>query len=132
MGRGRLSPRFCRSYPPVRCEFLSPKDSSVIKGIVAIVIVFAFVPSTTVQANGDSQYAYGLFELKTMYLASVVLFEAGSALCGGAPTMEALIVGRVLAGAGGAGMYLGCLNYLGVFTTLRERSFYNSLIGLVW
>jgi MFS family permease len=77
-------------------------------------------------------YAYGLFELKTLYLGSIVLFEAGSALCGGAPTMDALIVGRVIAGAGGAGMYLGVLNYLGVFTTLRERSFYNSLVGLVW
>jgi MFS family permease len=77
-------------------------------------------------------YAYGLFELKTLYLTSVVLFEAGSALCGGAPTMEALIVGRVVAGAGGAGMYLGCLNYLSVFTTIRERNIYNALIGLVW
>ncbi|KAJ9614200.1 hypothetical protein H2200_002336 [Cladophialophora chaetospira] len=77
-------------------------------------------------------YAYGLFELKTLYIASIILFEAGSALCGGAPTMDALIVGRVIAGAGGAGMYLGVLNYLGVFTTLRERNFYNSLVGLVW
>jgi hypothetical protein len=46
--------------------------------------------------------------------------------------MDALIVGRVIAGAGGAGMYLGVLNYIGVFTTLRERNFYNSLVGLVW
>ena len=35
------------------------------------------------------------------------MFEAGSALCGAAPGMDALIVGRVWAGAGGAGMYLG-------------------------
>ncbi len=77
-------------------------------------------------------YAYGLFELKTLYLASIVLFEAGSALCGAAPTMNALIVGRVIAGAGGAGMYLGVLNYLGEFTTLRERTFYNAMVGFVW
>ena len=36
-----------------------------------------------------------------------ILFEVGSAICGAAPTMDALIVGRVLAGIGGAGMYLG-------------------------
>jgi MFS family permease len=77
-------------------------------------------------------YAFGLFELKILYLASIILFEAGSALCGGAPTMDALIVGRVIAGAGGAGMYLGCLNYIGAFTTLRERNLYNSLAGIVW
>lgn len=35
------------------------------------------------------------------------MFEAGSALCGGAPNMNALIVGRIWAGMGGAGIYLG-------------------------
>lgn len=45
-------------------------------------------------------------------IASIVLFEAGSALCGAAPTMNAIIVGRVLAGVGGAGMYLGYVHTL--------------------
>jgi hypothetical protein len=43
-------------------------------------------------------YSYGLFEIKWLYFMSVVVFEAGSALCGGAPNMNALIVGRVIAG----------------------------------
>ena len=77
-------------------------------------------------------YAYGLFEIKKLYLLSILMFEAGSALCGGAPTMDALIVGRIWAGAGGAGMYLGVLNYVAMFTTIREQSLYNALIGLVW
>jgi MFS family permease len=38
---------------------------------------------------------------------SLVIFSTGSAICGGAPNMDALIVGRVIAGAGGAGQYLG-------------------------
>lgn len=50
---------------------------------------------------------YGSFEIKWLYLTSIVLFELGSAVCGAAPTMNALIVGRVIAGIGGAGMYLG-------------------------
>ena len=50
---------------------------------------------------------YGLFEIKYLIIASIVTFEAGSAICGAAPTMNALIVGRVIAGIGGAGMYLG-------------------------
>jgi MFS family permease len=50
---------------------------------------------------------YGTFEIKWVFIASVILFEAGSALCGGAPDLDALIVGRVIAGVGGAGMYLG-------------------------
>ena len=51
--------------------------------------------------------AYGVFDTKWLYIGSLVNFAAGSALCGGAPSMNVLIVGRVWAGAGGAGMYLG-------------------------
>lgn len=41
--------------------------------------------------------SYGLFNAKWVYILSVLLFEAGCALCGAAPTMNAMIVGRVLA-----------------------------------
>jgi MFS family permease len=51
--------------------------------------------------------AYGLFNIKFLLLSSLATFEVGSALCGAAPSMSALIVGRVIAGIGGAGMYLG-------------------------
>ena len=37
---------------------------------------------------------YGSFEAKTLFLIAVALFEIGSAICGAAPTMNALIVGR--------------------------------------
>lgn len=51
--------------------------------------------------------AYAMFNVKWLYLLCLVQFAAGSALCGAAPSMAALIVGRVWAGVGGAGMYLG-------------------------
>jgi len=51
--------------------------------------------------------AYGLFNIKVLMLSSIATFEIGSAICGAAPTSDALIVGRVIAGMGGAGMYLG-------------------------
>ncbi|KAI9768084.1 MAG: hypothetical protein M1840_005118 [Geoglossum simile] len=70
---------------------------------------------------------YGLFNAKWLYICSLVLFEASSALCGGAPTMSAMIVGRVFAGAGGIGMYLGVLTLLSVNTSDKERP-----AGLVW
>ncbi|KAK6436652.1 hypothetical protein LTR95_007154 [Oleoguttula sp. CCFEE 5521] len=75
---------------------------------------------------------YGLFDIKTLMISSVVIFEAGSALCGAAPNSAALVVGRVIAGVGGAGMYLGALTYLSIFTTDRELPLYNALIGLSW
>ena len=76
--------------------------------------------------------AFGCFNVKYLYLANVVLFEVGSAICGAAPTLTVLIIGRVIAGVGGCGMYVGCLTYLSVTTTENERPRYISLVILVW
>ncbi|WPH05127.1 Hypothetical protein R9X50_00802900 [Acrodontium crateriforme] len=75
---------------------------------------------------------YGKYNIKVLMLASIAIFEGGSALCGGAPNSAALVVGRVIAGVGGAGMYLGALSYISVFCTPRELPLYNALIGLSW
>ncbi|KKO98529.1 hypothetical protein THAR02_09372 [Trichoderma harzianum] len=61
---------------------------------------------------------YSMFSLKYLYIAGVVLFELGPVLCGAAPSMSLLIVGRVIAGMGGTGLYLG--------------GTYISGIGFVW
>lgn len=75
---------------------------------------------------------FNKFNLKWVYIGTVVLFEVGSALCGAAPTMSALIVGRVIAGAGGSGIYLGSLQYFAIMTTEKERGLYMSLIAMFW
>lgn len=51
--------------------------------------------------------AYARFDNKWVFISCLTMFGAGSALCGAAPTMSLMIVGRVWAGAGGAGVYLG-------------------------
>ncbi|RHZ44112.1 uncharacterized protein CDV56_101539 [Aspergillus thermomutatus] len=76
--------------------------------------------------------AYGLWNVKWLWVVSIVIFQVGSAVCGAAPNMNALIVGRVIAGAGGAGMYLGGLNLTAIFTTLEQRPLYMALNGMVW
>lgn len=75
---------------------------------------------------------YGAFDAKWLYLAGCALFEAGSAVCGAAPAMDALIVGRVVAGAGGTATYLGVLHYLATLSTRRERGLYVALVGFCW
>lgn len=50
---------------------------------------------------------YDLFEIKYLIIGSVFLFEIGSILCGAAKDMNSMIIGRVIGGAGGGGMYLG-------------------------
>ena len=46
--------------------------------------------------------------------------------------MNALIVGRAIAGVGGCGMYVGCLTYLSLTTTVQERPVYMGATGMVW
>ena len=46
--------------------------------------------------------AFGKFNQKTLFLISLVIFEVGSTVCGAAPSMDALIWGRVIAGIGGS------------------------------
>jgi hypothetical protein len=75
---------------------------------------------------------YNSFNIKWVFFITVVLFEVGSAICGAAPSMSALIVGRVIAGIGGTGIYLGSLNYFLAMAATKERSFYMALIGSCW
>ncbi|KAK2749204.1 hypothetical protein FQN57_006819 [Myotisia sp. PD_48] len=76
--------------------------------------------------------AYGVFNIKWLFIINIVLFEVGSALCGAAPTMDAMIVGRAIAGVGGSGMYVGCITYIAALTTNKERPVYMGLLGMVW
>ncbi|KAL7800321.1 major facilitator superfamily domain-containing protein [Trichoderma ceciliae] len=75
---------------------------------------------------------YTTFNMKWLYMTSVLLFEIGSVICGAAPNMNAMIVGRVIAGGGGSGIYLGCLNYFSTLTSRKERGTYISLIAFCW
>jgi MFS family permease len=52
---------------------------------------------------------YGHFNAKWLYIVCVFIFEVGSAVCGAAPTMEALIIGRAICGWAGSGMYTGSM-----------------------
>ena len=75
---------------------------------------------------------YGQFNPKWVYVLCVVIFEVGSAICGAAPNMDALIIGRALGGLGGGGMYLGVMMMLSLFTTPVERPKYIGIIGVVF
>jgi MFS family permease len=59
---------------------------------------------------------FGLFNIKWLIIGYIALFEIGSAICGAAPTANAMIIGRVIAGVGGAGMYIG------YFVSLRSQN----------
>ncbi|KAL2194194.1 major facilitator superfamily domain-containing protein [Corynascus similis CBS 632.67] len=76
--------------------------------------------------------AYGMFSMKILFIINLILFELGSAICGAASNMNAIIVGRVIAGIGGAGVYVGVLTYISVLTTPIERPLYLAISMSVW
>ncbi|KAM0811150.1 putative MFS drug efflux transporter protein [Seiridium cardinale] len=83
-------------------------------------------PLGSVCAILPSAALYAIFDLKTLFITSVLLFEAASALCGAAPTMNALIMSTLL---------IPCprsLNHFSFCTTEEERGRYISGIGAVW
>ncbi|KAK1955717.1 hypothetical protein LY78DRAFT_555694, partial [Colletotrichum sublineola] len=57
------------------------------------------------------------FDVKWLYIISVVIFAVGSLLCGVAHNIDTCIVGRVISGVGGLGMYLGVMNIISSLTT---------------
>jgi MFS family permease len=75
---------------------------------------------------------FSKYNAKWLYVISVILFLASSALCGAAPSMNAMIVGRVFLGMSGNGIYFGIMTLLSVYTDDKERPMYLSLVGLVW
>lgn len=74
----------------------------------------------------------GIFQIRPVYLVNIVIFEACSVLCGAAPNMAALIVGRVISGLAGSGMYVGTLTYVSLTTSMRERPAYLAGSTAMW
>ena len=72
--------------------------------------------------------AYTLLSTKWTFFSSIVVFEIGSAVCG-APNSIALIIGRAIAGIGGAGVFAGCFFIIAQATPLRKRSLFTGFIG---
>ncbi|KAI1386452.1 major facilitator superfamily domain-containing protein [Hypoxylon trugodes] len=75
---------------------------------------------------------YAQFNSKWFYIISVILFEIGSVICGAAPNINALIIGRAICGIGGAGMYVGVMTLIAATTTISERPMYVSVTGFTW
>jgi MFS family permease len=53
---------------------------------------------------------YTFFPVRDVLLSSVLLFEIASAICGAAPNSAAFIIGRAIAGVGGAGIFAGAVS----------------------
>ncbi|KAJ3117029.1 hypothetical protein HK100_000905 [Physocladia obscura] len=70
-----------------------------------------------------------LFGRKWVFVFALVVFELGSFLCGIAPSMEVLILGRAVAGVGGGGIFACVLIIISDIVSMRDRGKYQGMIG---
>jgi len=75
---------------------------------------------------------YRMFSVKWIYLIAIFIFELGSLVCALAPTSNAFIVGRAIAGMGTAGLFSGSVVILSYTLPLRKRPAAFGLIGAMW
>ncbi|OAA81342.1 Major facilitator superfamily domain, general substrate transporter [Akanthomyces lecanii RCEF 1005] len=75
---------------------------------------------------------YSFYDLKWTFLAAIVLFEIGSAICGAAPSSTVFIVGRAIAGLGSAGIMTGSMMTIIPLVPLHKRPMFQSMFGMVF
>lgn len=73
--------------------------------------------------------AYKYFPLKLSYLISIFIFEVGSLICAVANNSTTLIVGRAIAGAGGAGIASGSYTIIAFSVAPAKRPAFTGLMG---
>ena len=70
--------------------------------------------------------------MKPTYILTIFLFELGSLICGVAPNPVALIVGRAISGAGGAGIATGGTTIVAFCAPPKKRPLFMGLLGTTY
>ncbi|KAJ1557662.1 hypothetical protein HK405_015462, partial [Cladochytrium tenue] len=70
-----------------------------------------------------------VFGRKWVFVVALVIFEAGSAVCGASQSMDMLIVGRALAGVGGGGILALVIIIVSDIVSLRYRGQFQGIVG---
>lgn len=73
--------------------------------------------------------AYKYFPLKSSFLIAIGLFELGSLICGVAQNSTTLIIGRAIAGIGGAGIASGAYTIIAFAVPPAQRPAFTGLLG---
>ncbi|TJZ52147.1 MFS transporter [Streptomyces piniterrae] len=115
--------------------FLSLLDSQIVATALPRVVSdlggldqFAWVTTGYLIGGSAAVPVYGklgdLFGRKRVFMASIIVFLAGSALCGIAQTMPQLIAFRVIQGIGSGGVFICVLALIGEMFSPREGARY--------
>lgn len=90
----------------------------------------AFLTFAAFQTTWGKVFKY--FHLKWSYLVSLFIFEVGSLICAVAPTSAALIIGRAIAGIGGAGLCTGTFVIIGYSVKPERQPAFMGVMGATY
>ncbi|KAK5659379.1 hypothetical protein OQA88_1472 [Cercophora sp. LCS_1] len=117
---------FLTSLDQVRTAI--PKITNEFRGIKEVLWYGAAYFMTLGGFQSSWGKAYKFFPLKSTFILSVIIFEIGSLICAVAPNPAAFIVGRAIAGVGGAGCSTGGAVILTFSAEPKKRP---TLLGMV-
>ncbi|KAL1893965.1 hypothetical protein Sste5346_006106 [Sporothrix stenoceras] len=89
-----------------------------------------FMTFGAAQASAGKIYKY--YNLKWSFLVSMLIFEVGSLVCAVAPSSTALVVGRAIAGLGGAGLSVGGTSIVALTVPPVQRPMMMGVIGAAY
>ncbi|CAO1612865.1 unnamed protein product [Parajaminaea phylloscopi] len=75
---------------------------------------------------------YASFDGKWTFIACLVVFEVGSALCAAANSLGVFLAGRALAGIGGGGIFVGVWTTIGYLVSAERQATWISMSNIVW
>ena len=83
-------------------------------------------------AMSSAGKAFQYNNLKWSFIVSMIIFEIGSLICGVAPNSETLIVGRAIAGLGGAGLSVGGTSIISLTVEPKKRPMMMVIVGATY
>lgn len=89
-----------------------------------------FLTLASFQSTWGKLYKY--FPLKLSFLLSIGIFEIGSLICAVAKNSTTLIVGRAIAGAGGAGVASGAYTIIAFSAPPSQRPAFTGVLGATY
>lgn len=128
------------SLPSSSAHPLTPPDNNVIAtAIPTITSEFSSLPDmgwygsayllTTASLQLPFGKLYTFLSIKRVFLVAIAIFELGSLVCGVARDSRTLILGRAIAGVGGAGIFTGAFTVLAYSVPLEKRPVYTGAIS---
>ncbi|KAF8213916.1 ABC transporter [Mycena galopus ATCC 62051] len=73
-----------------------------------------------------------IFSAKWVLVVAIIIFEAGSLLCGVSQNIDQLIAGRTVSGFGAAGMFVAILQIVSQVTRLEDRPKFLASFGMIF